>query len=106
MDTRLLYEHLEQDTDENYYFFMNHDIKSIYDDDETKPIRAIFKKYEDTIPQTYYIIGNYLYFTLNDNKYYHSISNSDAECNYIDKIIEELKQYNCSNFFYNPGRLD
>lgn len=107
MTNRELYEHLELDNDGFHYWFMNHDIKSIYDDESTKDIRKIFDKYEKIIDSnSYYIIGNYLYFTFNGNKYYHSPSNFDDERNYIDAIENELKQLGCSDFLYNSGRLD
>lgn len=106
IDNRDLYEHLEQDYDGNYYYFMNQDVKSVYDAPNTQSIRALFEHYESIIEQTYYIIGNYLYFIFNDSKYYHSISNSDSESKYIGQIIADLMQLGCSNFYYNEGRLD
>lgn len=107
MNNREKYEHLERDNDGYLYWFMNRDIKSIYDDDNMENIKDIFNEFEKQIDNnSYYIIGNYLYFTFNNNKYYHSPSDFEDEINHIDSLIEKLKEIGCKDFYYNCGRLD
>ena len=107
MTNRKIYEHLERDTDGFKYWFKNYDVKWLYDVEGFDDIKYIFKEFAKQVDNSsYYIIGNYLYFTFNNIKFYEIPSSYDDERKYIDNLVEKLRLIGCKDFYYNCGRLD
>lgn len=100
-----LYTTIETDTDfskyrvkrANVYCYKQHDTQ----------LNAIFKRFESNLTPSLYIIGNYLYFTLDGAKYYTILSCWVDEWEHIDQLIKELNKIDrIKDIAYEYGRLD
>ena len=107
MTNRELYEHLERDTDGCKYWFRNNDVNWLYDADGYENIKHIFELFSKLVDNSsYHIIGNYLYFTFNNIKFYEMPSSYSDERTYIESLVDHLRVIGCKDFYYNCGWLD
>lgn len=95
----------KREIDNTYYWAIRDDLP--FYNNEYKEINDILDKYRKLIDSnTYYIKGNYLLFTYQNNKYCCKISNYLDEQNYITSIYKELNMIGCKNIIYVEGDLD
>lgn len=105
MDNLKLYTREDIDTDGSKYLVKLAEVYCYKN--HNKQLNAIFKRFSDNLEPGLYIIGNYLYFTLENAKYYTILSCWDTEWDEIPKLIQKLKQSGLvSNIAYEPGHLD
>lgn len=98
-----LYTHREMDNDYSYYLVKNSDVYGYKW--TNNQLNAIFKAFQDRCVDGLYIIGNYLYFTLNGAKYYISLCSFESEQWYLQDLIKEISPI-VQNIAYEYGRLD
>lgn len=98
-----LYIHNEIDVDYSLYPVKNADVYS-YKWHDTQ-LNDIFKRFQARCDGGLYIIGNYLYFTLNGAKYYVSLCSFESEEWYLADLIKEIEPLVC-DIAYERGRLD
>ncbi len=111
-DNQKLYLYEDLDYDMVYHHFVNADVRDInikdlnnFEDGLTEKIKLIINRYDEK--RGYYIIGNWLFFMVNKNKYRISFSVLSVERDYIGEIIELLsKCKNISKIYYKYGRED
>ena len=68
-------------------------------------LNAIFKRFQDRFDHGLYIIGNYLYFTLNGAKYWVSLCTFSGEWEGINTLVDEISK-KVDFIAYEKGRLD
>ena len=106
MAIREQYEHLEMDNDGCYYWFVNNDVKPFhkwYD----KAVGELIEKWQSHLKQALYIKWNYLFFTINGNKYWCKLSVSTEEWDNANAIINDFNAIKgVSNVVYDKGVLD
>lgn len=98
-----VYTHEEIDTDMSKYRVKNSEVVG-YKDHNTE-INAIFRQFKAKTTEGPYIIGNYLYFTLNGVKFYTTLSCFVSEEIYLDELIKKLSPL-VECIAYERGRLD
>ena len=106
MSIREQYETLRLDNDGQYYWFVNNDVKPFhkwYD----KDVGELIEKWQKRLKQALYIKWNYLFFTLNNTKYWIKLSCSTEEWDNINDIINDFNNVkNLNNIIYDKGVLD
>ena len=98
------YLHEELDNDGIYYLFKNNDVKP-YDYKDVR-INGVINKWRNKLEQQLFIIGNYIYFTLNGDKFYICLSSTSEEWRYISAVLNDLKIKGANRVTYQHGRLD
>lgn len=98
-----IYTHWAIDTDGSKYRVKNSEVVGYKHHNDQ--LNIIFRQFQQRIGKGLYIIGNYLYFTLNGAKWYISLSCYETEEMYLDELIEQLKPI-VSDIAYEIGRLD
>lgn len=93
----------EIDNDGSIYLVKRAEVSRYHDHNEQ--LNAIFKRFKDQSEQQLFIIGNYLYFTLNGVKWYECLTSTSWEWENIEDLIEQISPL-VSDIAYEWGRLD
>lgn len=102
MEERELYEHLEQDYDGLYYWFMNKGVEYLYNVKELEEFLNWWNKSETK--KGLYWKGTRLYFTFKGSKYYLSWTFYDKTR--LITAVSKLKALGAQNIVLNYGTLD
>lgn len=93
----------EIDNDGSYYLKKKVGVEPY---DWSSPLlNDIFRRFKQRNSKGLYIIGNYLYFTLNGAYFYISLTSFSAEWKHIADLISEIRPY-AKHIAYEYGRLD
>lgn len=111
-DNQKIYLYPDKDYNGDIHYFTNADVHDInvkdlngFEDGLTDKVRSIINKHD--VNSGYFIIGNWLFFMFNNNKYRISFSLLSVERDYIGEIIELFrKNTNFSKIYYKYGRED
>lgn len=106
MSVKEQYMTLKLDNDGQYYWFVNNDVVAFhkwYD----KDVGELIEKWQKRLTQALYIKWNYLFFTLDNKKYWIKLSCSTEEWDNINEIINDFNAVkNINNVVYEKGVLD
>ena len=102
-DNLILYTSQEIDTDNSIYLVKKANVCRYHD--HNKQLNAIFSQFKKDCKQKLFIIGNYLYFSLDGAKWYESLTSSSWEWEHIQELIQAIKPL-VNDIAYEWGRLD
>lgn len=103
MTTLDIYTFVEIDTDLSRYRVKRAELQLYLNSNED--VNAILRRYRAQMDYGLYIVGNYLYFTLEGVKYWTIVSSFSGEWDYIETLMAELKKV-ATDVCYEKGHLD